>query len=356
MTRATGSTDAADRPASATPGTGGAAVRRTRAERGPGTAATRLRRILAVVPYVIQHPGVRLRDLSALFDLHENDLAQDLNLLFLAGVPPYGPGDLIDVEIDEDGGVWIGMAEYFARPLRLTRAEAMALYLRGKALVGSTGVEESAAIGSALAKIERELGPDTLGALAGRVAVGGAPRHEAALQVLRSAIHDRETVRIEYYAAGRDELSSREIDPEQLFTAIGNWYVVAWDHHSGEERTFRADRIRSVTATGARFEPRGLAGAGRPLYSPTDRDVRVRLVLAPAARWAAEYYITESTRERSDGRIEVVFPARDLEWVVKLVLRLGGEAEVLEPEDLLRRVRDAAERTLQLYRRGPKRA
>src|SRR5262245_32359690 len=113
MTRTTGSTDAADAPA---PSSGRRLARRaSRAERGPGTAATRLRRILAVVPYVIRHPGVRLRDLCALFDLQENDLAQDLNLLFLAGVPPYGPGDLIDVEIDEDGGVWIGMAEYFAR-------------------------------------------------------------------------------------------------------------------------------------------------------------------------------------------------------------------------------------------------
>ncbi len=353
MTRARGSTDAAD-PQTAATAAGREPTRRPRAERGPGTAATRLRRILAVVPYVIRHPGVRLRDLSALFDLHENDLAQDLNLLFLAGVPPYGPGDLIDVEIDEDGGVWIGMAEYFARPLRLTRAEAMALYLRGKALVGSTGVEESAAIGSALAKIEQELGPDTLGALAGRVAVGGTPRHEATLQVLRAAIRDQETVAVEYYAAGRDELSSREIDPEQLFTAIGNWYVVAWDHHSGEERTFRADRIRSVTGAGKRFERRGLAGAGRPLYSPTVSDVRVRLLLAPAARWVAEYYITESTRERADGRIEVLFPARDLEWVVKLVLRLGGEAEVLAPADLRERVRDAAEQTLRRYRRGPK--
>lgn len=353
MTRTTGSTDMPDAP---TTSSGRAAPRRSRAERGPGTAATRLRRILAVVPYVIRHPGVRLRDLSALFDLQENDLAQDLNLLFLAGVPPYGPGDLIDVEIDEDGGVWIGMAEYFARPLRLTRAEAMALYLRGKALVGSAGVEESAAIGSALAKIEHELGPDTLGALAGRVAVGGTPRHEAALEVLRAAIRHHRTVRIEYYGAGRDELSSREIDPEQLFTAIGNWYVVAWDHLSGEERTFRADRIRSVGEMGERFEPRGLTGAGRPLYSPSDSDVRVRLLLAPAARWVAEYYVTESTRERADGRIEVAFPVRDLEWVVKLVLRLGGEAEVLEPAELRDRVRDAAERTLLLYRRGSKRA
>jgi proteasome accessory factor C len=311
-----------------------------------------LRRVLAVVPYVVRHPGVRLSDLSAVFGLEEHELAQDLNLLFLSGLPPYGPGDLIDVEIDEDGRVWIGMAEYFSRPLRLTRSEAMALYLRGKALLGADGLEEAPAIQSALAKIERELGPTALGALAGRVAVGSAGRVDAALALLRSAVQEHRTVRIEYYGAGRDELTTREIDPEQLFNAIGNWYVVAWDHRSEGERTFRVDRIRSAEETGNRFDPRGLTGAGRPLYSRSDRDVLVRLLLAPAARWVAEYYVTESVRERPDRRLEVTFPARDLEWVVKLVLRLGGEAEVLEPEALGRMVRQAAGDALRRYRRG----
>lgn len=323
---------------------------RGRGERAPATAAARLRRVLALVPYVVQHPGVRLADLSALFGLEEHDLAQDLNLLFVSGLPPYGPGDLIDVEIDE-GRVWIGMAEYFARPLRLTRAEAMALYLRAKALLGAAGLEEGPAIASALAKIERGLGPEVLGELAGRVSVGAAGRAAAALATLRRAADERHTVRIEYYGAGRDQLTTREIDPEQVFNAIGNWYVIAWDHRSGDERTFRADRIRSAAETGATFERRGLKGAGRPLYSRSERDVPVRLLLSPPARWVAEYFVTESARERPEGRLEVVLPTRELEWVVKLVLRLGGDAQVLGPAELEGMVRKAASETLALYPR-----
>jgi proteasome accessory factor C len=323
-----------------------------RGSRGGGTAAARLRRILAVVPYVVRHPGVRLADLCKLFDLEEQDLAQDLNMLFLSGLPPYGPGDLIDVEIDDDGRVWIGMADYFGRPLRLTRAEAMALYLRGKALLGAEGLEEASAIESALAKIEQVLGPKTLGALAGSVAVGSGGRVASTLAALRRAVQDHHRVRIEYYSAGRDDITSREIDPEQLFSAIGNWYVVAWDHRSESERTFRVDRIRDMEDTGEAFEARGLIGAGRPLYSASAEDVRVRLLLAPAARWVGEYYVVESTRERGDGTLEVAFPARDLEWVVKLVLRLGGEATVLEPDDLSRRVAEAARATLAHYEGG----
>src|SRR5439155_1608042 len=174
----------------------------------------------------------------------EGELVQDLNMLFLSGLPPYGPGDLIDVEVDE-GRVWIGMADYFSRPVRLTHQEALSLYLRGKSLLGAPGLAEAPALASALARIEQRLGPEALGAL---------------------------------------------------------------------------------------------AGAGRPLYTRSEGDVGVRLLLGPGARWVAEYYVTESPSERGGGAIEVILPTKDLAWVVKLVLRLGGEATVLAPPELAARV------------------
>jgi hypothetical protein len=36
--------------------------------------------------------------------------------------------------VDEDDRIWISMADHFARPLRLTRQEALAVYLRGAEL------------------------------------------------------------------------------------------------------------------------------------------------------------------------------------------------------------------------------
>jgi len=250
----------------------------------------------------------------------------------------------------EDGRVWIDMADYFARPLRLSRSEALALYLQGTALLGTPGLPEAGPLESALAKLEAELGPETLGRLAGRVEAAHAGRPAETLETLRRAATDCRRLAIEYYAASRDTTSVREIDPEEVFSAMGNWYVVAWDPEADGERMFRADRIKTVRETGQRFEPRGLAGAGRPLYTRSDQDVRVRLLLRPRARWVAEYYDVESATERGDGTVEVTLPTRHLAWVAKLVVRLGGEATVLEPAALRDEVRDVAERTLRLYR------
>jgi proteasome accessory factor C len=321
--------------------------------RSPRTprASERLRRLLVVVPYLVRHPGTELAEIARLFDVSEEELTSDLNLLFVSGLPPYGPGDLIAVDI-EDGRVWIDMADYFERPLRLTRAEALALYLRGTALAATPGLHEATALTSALRKLGEKLGPQTLGELAERVEAAESGRPAETLDVIRDAVQRHERLSIEYYATSSAERTVREIDPEEVFLAIGNWYVVAWDHRSDEERLFRADRIRRARPTGVHFSPRGLAGAGRPLYSPSPRDVPVRLLLQPSARWVAEYYEVDQALERPEGTLEVVLPASRLEWVTRLVLRLSGEAEVLGPPELKDRVRDLASRTAKRYERS----
>ena len=80
--------------------------------------------------------------------------------------------------------------------------------------------------------------------------------------------------------------------------------------------------------------------------------MRVTVRLQPEARWVAEYYATSSVTERPDGRVEVELPTRGLGWVAALLLRLGPDAEVLEPAELGERRREMARRTLARYE-GP---
>ena len=311
-------------------------------------ASERLRRLLVIVPYLVRHPGTEVAEVGRVFGVDEAELLEDLGRLFMSGLPPYGPGDLIGVDV-EDGRIWVEMADYFSRPLRLTRVEALALYLRGTALAATPGVPEQPALAAALEKVGRALGPGTLGEVAARVEARQGGRPAESLDVLRDAAERHERLRIEYYAASSAETTEREIDPEEVFSAIGSWYVVAWDHRSNDERLFRADRIRSATPTGERFRPRGLEGAGRPLYTPSERDVAVRLRLGPSARWIAEYYETARVEEMRDGRLDVELPAARLEWVARAALRAGADLEVVHPDALKDRIRELALRTRKRY-------
>jgi len=313
--------------------------------RRAATTAERLGRMLVVVPYVIQHPGTSLRELAQIFDLDPSRLRQDLDLLFLSGLPPYGPGDLIDVEIDEDGAVWISMADHFARPLRLTRQEALAVHLRATELLATPGIPHAPALASALEKLR-----DRLGDTDGIVADG---RQEAPLYLddLRSAAEAHRRIRIDYVAASTGERAWRTVEPEAVFASGGNWYAAAWDVDVDGERLFRVDRIAGVEPTRETFRPRGLEGAGRSLYEPAEGDIAVRLRLAPGARWVAEYYATEDALEGDDGSLEVTLPTAHLGWLARLLLRLGGEATALDPPELAEDVLALVRQTLAVYGR-----
>jgi len=306
--------------------------------------------MLAIVPYLVQHPGSALHEVATAFGVAPAQLRRDLDLLFMSGLPPYGPGDLIDVDVDEDGHIWISMADHFSRPLQLTRIEALAVYLRGTELLALPGMPDAPVLAKALEKLRSSLGAEALGEAEGRIEIarrGRAPEH---LDTLREAARTHERVSIEYFAASTGEWSRREIDPEEVFSGMGHWYVAAWDVDADAERLFRADRVRSAAPTGESFAPRGLQGAGRNLYSPTGEDVSVRLRLRPAARWIAEYYATTELEERDDGGVEATLPARQLGWVARLLLRVGDDAEVVEPVELRDEVRRLALETLAAYR------
>ena len=63
-------------------------------------ASDRLPRLLALVPYLLKHPGVRVADVAELFGVTEAQLRRDLELLWVCGLPGHGPGDLIDMELE----------------------------------------------------------------------------------------------------------------------------------------------------------------------------------------------------------------------------------------------------------------
>ncbi len=258
--------------------------------RAPKTAE-RLGRMLVIVPYLVQHPGSELSDVARAFDVPVDQLRRDLDLLFMSGLPPYGPGDLIEVDVDEDDRIWISMAEQFARPLRISRSEALALYLRGMELLGTAGVPEAPALRSAMDKLRTSLGPETLGDAGGiETADPGAPIE--ALDPIRDASRERQRVQVDYFAHSSGEWSSRVIEPEQVFAALGHWYVAAWDvtidaratvprrsypARGGDGRTVRAARSRGRGAFAVHphrgRRPRASpAGSGGPLDRRVLRD------------------------------------------------------------------------------------
>lgn len=307
--------------------------------------AARLPRLLALVPYLLVRPGVPIEEAAADFAVTVRQLRRDLELLWMCGLPGYGPGDLIDLSFEGDT-VTVGFDAGMRRPLRLSGAEATALVVALRALAETPGVTDAGSVRRALAKIEAAAGQ------ADGVVVGLATREEVALAAVREALDHRRALRICYYTPARDAVSERTVDPMRLLLVEGRSYLESWCRAAEGVRLFRLDRIEHVTTLNEPALP-------PPHARPTDvsaglfraqPDQRIAvLTLAPDARWVAEYYPVEELVEGDGGAATVRMRYTETGWMVRLVLGLGADVVVRDPPELAAAV---AERALAAVRRS----
>jgi proteasome accessory factor C len=307
--------------------------------------------MLALVPWIVDHPGTTIAELAARFEIDERELERDLELLPMCGLPPYTADRLIDVSVADDGAVEVRLAEYFERPLRLNPAEGVALVAAGRALLAVPGADPGGPLASALDKLEQALG--ARGGVA--VDVGDAGN----LERLQQAVDDREQLEIDYYSFARDEMTTRVVDPTRVFHAFGEWYLAAYCHRAEGDRLFRIDRVRGVRTTGAPAAEHPDAdvdvggGVGGDLatavYRPAPGDLRVRLRLTPDAAWVADSLPTESVVTGARGATEVVLAVSAPAFLERLLLGLGSAATVVGPPEARELVAAAATRVLHRY-------
>lgn len=317
--------------------------------RAPRTSAgARLRRLLAVLPWIIsQGPeGASIDEACRRFGLTRDQLTADLDRVWMVGLYPYTPDRMIDVLIDGDR-VSIRLAEYFSRPLRLTPDEALALVVTGRSLSSVPGAEPDGPLARGVAKLAAALGVDV-----SQLHVELGEAEAEVLDLLRRAVDERRRVELDYYAYGRDAHGTRTVDPYRVFADQGRWYLLAHDHDRGAERVFRLDRIQAARATSVTFEPppASSSAGSSSVFSPAPDTPRVVLELEPGARWVVDHHPVDAVEELGDGRWRVTLAVTARPWLERLLLGLGPEARVVAgPEELVGAGAAAARRILARY-------
>jgi proteasome accessory factor C len=301
--------------------------------------AKRLNRILAMLPWVIANSGASVDEVCDRFGYTRRELAADLDLVFVCGLPGYGPGDLMVAYIDNNEVV-VELADYFANPVRLTPPEALSLLAAGMALV-STG-QAPAALETAVEKLQRVILADDGDALFVDLA------EPPFVGELREAAAVGEVVRIVHTAIASGQTTERAVEPWAVFTTMGNWYLRGHCRMAGAERVFRIDRIREIQQTGEVFAVVPRALEPEIGYTPGAEDVRATILLKDAARWVAEYYPVEVVADEPDGLV-VRFSASDPLVVARLLLRLGRAASLLEGREIDSTSADLRARILARY-------
>jgi proteasome accessory factor BC len=281
-----------------------------------------------------------VRELCETLQVSDQELRQDIDVL---NVVNFGGGSYVlyaevqgdQIEVDPEP-----YGDNFARPARLLPLEAKAL-VAAIDLIGEHMPEGSLA--SARQKIVDALGQDP--ADEGLQITTAKGDDSEVARVVSGAIVARRLLRIHYYKENEDEFTERTIEPYKLANGQEGWYVHSYDLEKDAPRSYRLDRIREATVLDERFEPRpgvepdvhGWLATGEV---PSSRIARI-WVSPERARWARED--RRVVEELADGAVVVERTYASHDWLAREILKEGGDAVVLEPEEARQAVLEAAE-------------
>ena len=298
--------------------------------RGPRPINIRLRRLLVMLPWLMERENVSTQEMADHFLMSVDDLVADLTLASLCGVSQ-DPRDLIDLWVDEDE-VHFGIPKYFDRPLRLTVTEAFSLVASAAAAEQIPGADADGALSRAITKVQAVLAIDNDDSFAIDLGTPDtvAPLVDAAL--------GQQIVEFDYWSVATGQSVRRRVVPIEVFAERDHWYVRSFDTEAQAERTFRLDRLDDLQAI-KQFLAVAPSARGEWFSSLQERHV-VTLEVDPSWLWVLEQYSgvaisassgTPSSSSHSWVTVEVVVSSE--RWLQRVLLRFGCHARLVTPSD-----------------------
>jgi len=310
----------------------------------------RIKRLLSVIPWIESQKGPLIEEVSSRFNYPQKELIEDLeNVIFFVGVYPFTPDCLIEVSITEER-VWIRYADWFRQPMKLNKRELASLRAAGKALIefseSLTGdIEELGPLERALAKLSA-FQDETENPLEIKLATP-----TKYLLKVQNSIKDKTVMQVEYLVGSRNELSTRKIEPDKIFSVRGNWYVYAYCKNSLVKKTFRVDRIKDIkTLDEGRETQQDDFSVSKDFFN-LDEFPNAIIEIPAHDKSLLDGFPNIEVEQISDAKLKLSCPVASEVWFKHLLMVLGINAEIQEvPDDIKGSIRsEAAEEILKIY-------
>jgi proteasome accessory factor C len=293
-------------------------------------------RLLDLVPFLLTHQGIAVDDLAKQFAVTQEVILDDLNTLWMCGLPGYTPLELIDLEFDS-GYVTIRNADPLAKVRALGGSEMVALALGLDLLLNGLGDLPTEITDRIVQLSER-----VRSVIGSQITITEAAQSQVRA-VIDRAIAERANVSIAYFSPQRDEVKERIVSPFGFFIEGSFEYLEAFCELAGAARTFRLDRIKTaspdllprITATSKEISATPLTTKAR--ITRGERSTAESLGLSPG-----EITIGEA----------ISLSAYSVDWIARTALGSCGDLVIDSPEEIRRSIVQSVETTLALYEEG----
>ena len=293
-------------------------------------------RLLDLVPFLLSHQGIPVEQLAEHFRVTKEIILDDLNTLWMCGLPGYTPLELIDLEFDS-GFVTIRNADPLAEIRALVGSELVALVLGLDLLAtGSNDLpnEIRARIEDLSERIRSKIGS---------VISVADPGQSEIRALIQKAIVQRASVRIQYFSPQKDEVKERTITPFDFFHEGAFEYVRAFCDSSNGVRTFRMDRIKEISKNFILHTSTQSSSTHKEPLVSTVRIIRGDRSTAESLALASEEVVVGGVLSLS---------AYSVDWLTRTVLASRGDLVVEGPSQARNSILQSLDSTLALYQEG----
>jgi proteasome accessory factor C len=292
----------------------------------------RTARLLDLVPYLTTHQGIAISELAKTFNATVKEITDDLNTLWMCGLPGYTPLELIDLEF-ESGFVSIRNAETLAAPRALDRAEALSIYMGLDLLSAELGGSNGSLV-TEITNLQEQLRSQLISAP--QVQIEASLASELRALILR-AIRRRGWLEITYHSAANDQVTKRQVAPYELSQSGSHEYLQGFCDNAKAIRNFRADRIVAVSEIADQLWPSNQLAAN-------DEAIEYEVKVHAASRQVLEV-LPQISATSSTATIQ----GYSAPWISRAILSLAGQVEAIAPTQIRAAVHARAMAALENY-------
>lgn len=299
------------------------------------SAAVRALRTMDLIPYILEHPGISINQLSKIFNVAEKEIEKDLQLAFMCGLPGYTPYELIDLTYEE-GVVSIIDPQVLNKPRNFSSNERVVIALGLEILkeINLSNPENLKKIDKLREKFLDKKDEDS-------VIVVEQDLSFPFLNIINQAIFERRIVIFDYQSVSKDVLSSRNVLPHKLYLQNGNLYLSGNDVQAQSDRIFKADQILSCTIG-------DLADTDR--FHLTQQEEIVELIVNhDNFNFIERNSSIIIDQEVNNGQLHVKIRASNFDWLKRAILSNAPSIKVISPESLASEVEQMASDLISAY-------
>ena len=296
-------------------------------------------RLIGILSVLLQEEKVTAPELAERFEVSRRTINRDIDDLLYAGIP---------IRTAQGTGGGISIAEGYKMDRTILTSKDMQMILAGLRSLDS--VSGSSYYGQLMEKIQARSSEFISGRESILIDLSSWYKNTLApkISTIQDAIENRHLLEFYYYAQSGE--GKRTIEPYYVVFKWTSWYVYGWCLKRKDYRLFKLNRMDQVKETIKDFSCRNAPVPNLSSELKYPRNIVLKAIFTPDMKWRlVEEFGPGCYEELEDGRLLLKKNYADMDNLTMWMLTFGDKVEVIEPQELRKRLKTMAESMIKMY-------